>query len=500
VTVRFCPGAFILYPGFRNEAGRFVPTEKRRDFTRCACGAYLGVQIPIGARNWQAVYMKPVIVYSLLSIVALLIFSSSALAEAVYLKNGRVMIGRIVERNQAYMVIQRGEGAKAVKATIFLDDIAKIESEEDYFRNMPITPPFLWQGLQSSSIMNSEIAQEALAGHYDNRERIKNLIEWNKKLAVEEKSKPSNKPLPESNEEAMKMFENPLAEKSFYAAEELEAQKERLVKTVAKKGSGTEAPEAGDGRISGVVRVPEDKVVPTSGGTRALYVYLLNEASIGKFFFPVPMLYSIVTPKNVALGKASYSIRNIPSGRYKVIAEWDVDDPMIQEQTSKGKKILNYLGSKGDYRGEYPKVVEVSGGSDIGDLNFDCITVTKYSISSFETQPQVMFLIKDLYYYRPSPGIYKFILVVQNPGDDPLDPITLELFVNGTKCLFPLELSSIGPHKEKQYDITEYVDNIFEVQAGDQEAPAPIGQRTLTFKISAPWDQEVLFEKTMSVF
>jgi hypothetical protein len=266
-----------------------------------------------------------------------------------------------------------------------------------------------------------------------------------------------------------------------------------------KEASSLEAPRAGNGRVSGVVRVPEAATITSSGGTRALYVYLLQEKSGGKgFFFPVPMLYVIVFPQNVALGKATYSIRNVPAGRYKVVAEWDVADPMVQEQTVSEKRILNYLGSRGDYQGEYPQVVDVSDNADIVDVSFDCMTLARNGVSSFQIEPQAFFEIRDIYFYRPTPDTYKFILVIENLRDDVLQPLSLGLIVNGTRSIFPLEIGQVGPHQEKQFDITEFVDHVRSMKEWDQGA-TPDGPRALIFKIVAPWNQELLFEKTISV-
>jgi hypothetical protein len=423
-----------------------------------------------------------------------------AFAEAVYLKNGRVMTGRIVEKNQAFLVLQRGEGEGAVRTTIFLDDIAKMESEQDYVKSFPATPSFLSQAQMSSLLMGSGITPEALSGSCDSRERIRSLVEESRLLAAEEATRLPQEPQPVPDEEKIKMLMNPVAQKSILALTKMEKEKEDRLRAMLKEAGASAPPRVGSGRISGLITVPEAGAVRTPGGTRALYVYLMAEKTKGSFFFPVPMLYVIVTPQNVALGKASYAIKNIPPGRYKVVAEWDVDDPMIQEQAVNGKKILNYLGSRGDYMGEYSQPVDITDTSHIENLNFDCAVRMSTDISSLRMQPEAFFEIKDIYFTKPSADTSRFILVIRNTGSEPVDLLALDLSINGKKSMFPLEIGPFGPLQEKQFDITEFIDFDRKMQEGFGEVPvAPNQPLTFVFQISVPLTEEVLFEKTISV-
>jgi hypothetical protein len=427
------------------------------------------------------------------------LFTVSVYAEAVYLKNGRVMIGRIVEKNQTYMVLKRGEGESAIKTTIFLEDIAKIESEQDFFSNIPITPAFLGQGEQPSLLTATDIPAAAVSGHYDSRARIKDLVEANQALAAEEEAKKSLAITPEPSEEMKEVAENPLGLKAFHVVEQMEHKMHQGLPVVTKTGLEPAAAPAGNGDISGEVRVPEAATVPANGGTRALYVYLLREKANGEFYFPVPMLYAIVPPAGVTRGKVSYAIKNIPAGRYKVAAEWDVADPMVQEQDAAGKMILNYLGSRGDYRGEYPSVVEIASGISAVYLNFDCLTLTQNNISFYDRQSQRSFQIKDIYLTSSSEGLLKFILVMENLGDQSLDPMVLDIFIDGAKSFFPLEIGALGAHQEKQFDITEYINFSQRKKKKTDEPSASAGLRAMTLEIRALGSQEVLFEKTLSV-
>lgn len=83
--------------------------------------------------------MKKILIFvSVLSMV--LSAARVAGADAVYLKNGRVMKGRIIEKNEQFLVLKSGEDESAVKTTIFLEDINRIETEEQYSKEAPPIP------------------------------------------------------------------------------------------------------------------------------------------------------------------------------------------------------------------------------------------------------------------------------------------------------------------------------------------------------------------------
>src|SRR5512135_2316580 len=230
------------------------------------------------------------ILYSLSSIL-FLSFCSPVHAEVVTLKNGRVMIGRIVEKNPRYLVLKRGEGDDAVKTTIFLEDISRIEGEE-----------------KSISVFG------------DSREAIRNLVEEDLLLRAQGNTSAAGFESPAESQEP----EN-TSGAAGYEASPASGGPENTSETHEPPATPEES-GTGGGEISGTVTLPYPSSLKPheAGASGALYVYLTRENERGAQVLTVPVFSDRINADSIASLLVPYVIRHVPVGRYHVNAAWDV--------------------------------------------------------------------------------------------------------------------------------------------------------------------------------
>jgi len=427
-----------------------------------------------------------------LILLCLLVAGPCAFAEAVYLKNGRVMVGVIVEKTPDYLVLKSGEGPEAATATIFLEDVARIEEEEDYARELANVPYYIKKTFapaegQGSASLPLRPPTESITA------RIRSLVEGDKVL------KAGERPPEEKIQELPNIDANPLTLQAYasylHMLEERRAQLEAQIEA-RKKG---QPPPSGDGRIAGTVTLPDmPRNVPVSTeASGGLYVYLLKEQPDGRYTFPAPMLYAAVDAANVTLAQVRYEVTGIPPGRYKVFAQWDVAAPAVREERNEKDTFLNYLGAQGDYSGFHKDAVDLEKDAAVRGIDFDCVDQSAFNEIFFSWMQPFQYEIRDIYYSRPRPETPLILLVAKNIGSRPIDILALDLFIDDMKMVFPLELNNIAPGEEKEFDISSFFVTHLKLTEG---ANLVRKSRSVKFRVQNPITKEVEFEKNLYIY
>ncbi len=430
----------------------------------------------------------------IIGVVLLLVFSGGrpAFAQAVYLKNGRVMVGRIVEKNPDYIVLKSGEGPEAVTATIFLEDISRISEEETYTQELSAVPFYIKKTLTPAE--TSGPASLPLRPPTEGiTSRIHSLVEGDKALKA-------GGSFPEERiQELPDIDVSPLTLQAYASyLQMLEERKAELEAAIEARKRG-EPPLSGDGRIAGAVTLPDmpSKVPVSSEASGGLYVYLLREQPDGRYAFPAPMLYAAVDAANVTLTQVRYEITGIPPGRYKVFAQWDVAAPAVREERTQKDAFLNYLGAQGDYSGFYKDAIDVGKGAVLKEIDFGCVDQSPFNEIFFSWMQPFQYEITDIYYTRPRPEEPRILLVAKNLGSRAIDAVALDLFIDNMKMIFPLELSDIAAGQEKEFDISSFFLTHLKLTEGSNlERKA----RSVKFRVQNPITKEVEFEKNLYIY
>ncbi|HQP91923.1 MAG TPA: hypothetical protein PLU24_04540, partial [Candidatus Omnitrophota bacterium] len=137
---------------------------------------------------------KTIFIFLLVYLLSSIFYLRSVSADAIYLKNGKVMQGRIVEKSEKYLVLRSGEGESAVDSTIFLEDILKIESTQDYSREENL----ISSQLEKSSVFKKATSEKPFYTKIKpikdyGAQDIKDLIAQNRRLAAENKEDKKDK-------------------------------------------------------------------------------------------------------------------------------------------------------------------------------------------------------------------------------------------------------------------------------------------------------------------
>jgi len=418
--------------------------------------------------------------------------STDAGAEAVYLRNGRVMVGRIVEKNPDYLVLQTGEGDDAVTATIFHDDIARIEDEETYAQELRDVPFYLKNSIKPSGMAGPSSLPlrpptESITS------RIFALVEGDKQIKADTPS------YEEELAQLPKFDGSPLTVQAYASyMQMLEERRKAMDALAASLKNGRVAPQ-GNGRIKGIITLPKMPAqMPVeeeaSGG---LYVYLLSEQPDGRYAFPAPMVYDIIDAEDLTVMQTRYEIIGIPPGRYKVFAQWDVGAPAVREERSGGDAFLNYLGADGDLSGFQKDVVTLGRDDEVEGIDFFCADTSSFDQIFFSWLQPYMYSITDIYYTRPTPDDPHILLVFKNLGAGDIDMLALDLFIDNMKMIFPLELTDIAPGEEKEFDISSFFLTHLKMTEG---AKLVRKARSILFRVQNPITKKVEFEKTLYIY
>ncbi len=416
--------------------------------------------------------MKKILFFIIFVLVGGLLSGQLAHAAAVYLKNGTVMKGRIVARDQEKIVLKTGEGEAEAKVTIFLDDILRIESEEEYAAEVALIPFGLYQDNAGSKKPWDDLAPFLGPGaDKSGMEYIRELLAQDRRLSASKVDTDNDK------------------EKGVYQ----EDKEEYGVRTEVFSPAQSRT-KKGDGSVSGIVKLPK---IP-KGEKGNVYVYLMEKLQEGVFSAGSEMLFQKIDASKVVTDTIFYKIEHVPAGTYKVHAQWDVAYPPIQERRVRDGFTLDYLGFKGDYRGSTPETISLSEDENKWGVNFSCKSPIESGVTLLIPEEKPLFEIMDLVYREVPPEPPKFILIVKNKSRSPIYHLLVDILVNEKKVTqMPMELGFFEGNKEREFDITEAY-NVYKELIGRENPDAVVG-KAVTFKILWPTTEEVLFEKALFI-
>ncbi len=398
---------------------------------------------------------------SVLCILFLVFGPLTVFADAVYLKNGKVMKGRIVEKTENYIVLRIGDGESAVDSTIFPEDILRIEAQEEYSKKESL----ITEQIEKTGIFKKAATEESLfskfrpVGDYGASD-IRSMVLQSRSIS---------------------------AAKSSGGAGTEEARPEVLA-AVAKSGSGS---------LSGVIRLPQDW---KKNGT--LYVYLMEKSAGRGFVSTGDMIYEKIAPDNIVDRMVRYTISGVPSGEYSVFALWDISKPLVEERMLKGGKALINLGLKGDYVGASEGIIELKPDAVLDNINFDCGLLLKEdriaNVSIFDLNVSIL----DIYYRRLANKNIQVLMSVKNSSRASTPPLNFYIFINDEYVMNRLmSFAPFSPGQEKELDLTPvykaYVEKVLK-EGTDEKTML----KTKQLKIKVVWvlNADVSFEKTIFIF
>ncbi|MFA5039861.1 MAG: hypothetical protein WC732_09325 [Candidatus Omnitrophota bacterium] len=405
------------------------------------------------------------------------VFCADARAEVVYLKNGTVMKGRLVQKNEQFIVIAAGEGEAEARTTIFLDDINKMMTDEEFekesfygplevIKPLPVTRPFFQKDFIPVAVEGS-----------DSSSYIQGLIQGEQKYrAGQDAAEAAAKSLEE--EDPKSLFERFEQKRVELAKPDLTEKIERL----------SAAPRKGKGRISGVVTLAD-----ILGIQADLYVYLMEDAGGGKYISSEKMLFDKIKGEDITSSKVPYVIKGVPAGSYKVFAQWDISRPNVRIETSGEKVSLAYLGAQGDYSGMTKDAVSLGIDELRENINFPCATYIEKNRLTFDWGQKPAFRVKDIYYLQSYPE-GKFYMIIRNLSPQPIDVLPLDIYINDRRIFsFAWELKDIPGHGEKEFDISAAF-------KGYQNITRGAAENILKFRVTFAGAKETEFEKTIYIF
>lgn len=327
----------------------------------------------------------------IVSIIMAISLVSGAFADAVYLKNGKVMRGRIVEKTQTYLVLKTGEGEAAVKTTIYLEDINRMQSDEEYNETRKFIPTQIFK--QESS------------------------MPWEDGVPFVVPAVP---------------FE--------------------LGVTKLPSLPGLDISGAGVGSISGFVELPPNfkrykgdlyvYLTRDTGGNR----FSLTAAS---------GLYQKIKGDDITASLVPFRIAGVPGGTYKIFAYWDVASPYVKKKQVLGREVLLGFGLKGDYMGVQSDKVTMTAENTEQTVELDCrqyLTEDRVKATGSEGE---LYQVKDIYYRKLAAQGVKVYLVLENFDDEELSLLLFDLVINNEKVPSGvLSLGPLRKGEEKEFDIT----------------------------------------------
>jgi hypothetical protein len=395
-------------------------------------------------------------------------------ADAVYLKNGRVMTGRIVERTQDRIILRTGEGATEVRSTIFIDDILRIQGQEEYAKE---------SGQAIQQLIKTEFLKKAAPQE-----------PFYRRLSL---------PTDSGAADIRKMI-----------LEDRRAQANPIKEEVVSVGTVAEQPPAGTpslsapqgrasaesaGSIAGFVRLPAPVFQECKGN---LLIFLMerqmkNDQEVFVAGLKVP--YELIPAENILTPQVRYKLERISAGTYRVFAEWDVAPGAVEPIETENQVAFIGLWGKGDYAGSSSNVVlETDGYRD--DVNFDCKTLIENDNSVGALQQLMDFKISDLY-YRSTPGEDpRFFVRIKNNHTSSLVPIAFDVYVNDEKVWQePMSFGPLQAQEEKEFDITSAYEEHKKIVEGREGAGA-LTSKSIKFRLVWTLDKDVSFEKTVFLF
>jgi hypothetical protein len=416
-----------------------------------------------------------------LAAVVVLGASVAAWSEVVVLKNGTVMRGKIVEKTPEYIVLRSGEAETATRATIFLEDINRITSEEEFEQETGYVPLSVFEAKRTVVPMVEREPVFPSVSSGSSKEHIMAMVASEKEQAA----------APGPAEEEWSSGEPEAGDGQGAFLKKFMERKPRSLKSSGQENLVEEgsAQRKGAGRISGFVTLP-----PLEGISGDLYVYLLENTDGGNYISAPKMLFDKIDAAEIQGRRVSYSIEGVPAGTYKVFAQWDVARPSVKITTVGEKVSLAYLGAQGDYSGMTKNELTI-GINELRDgVNFPCTTFIESDKLTFDWGEKPLFRITDIYYQRNYPDENRFFLVVRNPTPKQIEILPLDIYINDRKVFsFPWEFRDIPPNGEKEFDISQAYRGYARIAGGDSE-------NRLRFTVYFANSKEKEFEKLIYVF
>lgn len=392
-----------------------------------------------------------------------LLFCQNVFAEAVFLKNGSIMIGKVVGGDKESIFLKTGNPESPVVTTIFLTDIIRIMSDEEYTKSLIRISPKTFE--------------------------VEREMPWENKQSILSTNKLTSAP-----DHIKTMIENNRLATQQALAEEKEINPEDIIQPEP-FFAGRSKVKKGDGSVSGCVRLPD--LLKNKRGD--LYVYLMEQIGKDRYASGSNLLFQKIPADKIGSRKVEFSIDHVPEGTYKVFAEWDVEPPPIQiRDSAEGGKGLGYLGFKGDYQGSTEDVIALKEDEHYQTVDFNCMTYIWNNEAHFDQQEKPSFAITDLYFQK-LPGLpNKIMMTIKNESDYPIYFLAVDVYINNVKITsFPMDLGVLGANREKDIEIT----GTFFVYAKLVQESAPEAlSKPLLFKITWPSTGEVLLEKTTPAF
>ena len=415
----------------------------------------------------------------------LLISCTAVFAEAIYLKNGRVMTGRIVEKSPKYLVLKTGEGETAVKTTIFLEDINRIEKQGEHFEKPPLSMPFKFLNTtpEIEEALLPSLRTSPGGGSID---WIKNLLAENKQVQASALPETSVASSQENTQEPSGL---PKAPGLFFDnIRNSNKQKELFALS---------AVPTGEGSISGLVSLPEASHL--SGVQGDLYVFLLARIEANSYALASWIPYTEIEGLDIRERQVGYQINHVPAGIYRVFAQWHIQSSPKEEAETTSTKTWSFIGTKGDYTGTSRDPVVLTADEHRTGIDVDCSVLNRAEIPAPLLTAQKKIRIKDLYYQMLSAQQIKFVLVVENNSDNPITFLRYNLLINDEKSAqVPVSIFNLGAKEERELDLTlayeAYKKFIQRKGISSQES-----SKALRFKITSTDTGEVEFEKILFI-
>lgn len=394
--------------------------------------------------------------------ICLFFFITAAQAAVVYLKNGRVMTGRIVARDQEKIELKTGADDSAVRTTIFLEDINRVESEGAYQDEVDLIPFELF----------SQKADKTSQGSF-----AFNTTETLKRFQDQKKS------FSDKDDSEKMLFENERLEEPTPLL--LSA---NIIPPWVKNSVVT-------GSISGVVRLPQELLGKEKGD---LYVYLMRDIGRQTFSETTPCLYQKIDKKSIKTYEVAYQINHVPKDTYKVFAVWDIAAPfVVEKETSKGV-VLRKLELKGDYVGTSQDSILLRSNENRRSINIQGLSYVAQDADILIPEGEKPYIaIYDIVYVRKTLGEEKFEFILKNEAEGESGQLAFDVQVNGEQVpSAPLYVDSLRPDEERRVDFSGYV----EIYKEDHVNMHPGWRLPNRLKIQIIWNetQEVLYEKTIS--
>jgi hypothetical protein len=481
----------------------------RRPMDRAlASGASLAGSIPAGGSFFVTSHQSPVTrktwpmffvfsPFALLTSIFGFLFSSDVFAEAVYLNNGKVMTGRVVEMTKRKIVLQTGEGEEAVKTTIYAEDINRVVSDEEYAQSVAQMPMDLKDKLIPAEAGMAAALTPATSS--DPRERIRQMIEASREVALEQAVEQGGEGVPDNeppvSPEAMSVRGGP---EVLAAHSQMILERKKQLKAVAE---GKATPDAkGEGRIAGMVTLPGRPMDwgLTGEAKGDLYVYLMKESAEGIYVAPIPMLFDRIPADRILSTEVAFDIRDVPSGAYRVFADWDIAEPAVRVTENEGRTILNYIGSKGDYAGSAADKVAVAGAGGAKDIMIAC--TQPLILDQIFQDPGVtrQIVVTDIFFVRTASQEGRIVALIKNAAAVPASKEMLELIIDEERQMFPVEMLEMAPGETQPYDITSFYRDYAKRHFGE-DGSKTLEPRSVRFRLADPLNKEVVFDKTVFV-